>query len=101
MCRKCAPLCKEYGLNGKKGEYEEWAEEYENKATEVSSELAHLGLNSEKSEKSKLPEKNIYGVSEPENKFFRNSRFRGHCFMLKNAIKIFGRKFRLLIFSWN
>ena len=35
MCRKCAPLCKEYGLNGKKGEYEEWAEEYENKATEV------------------------------------------------------------------
>ena len=37
MCRKCAPLCKEYGLNGKKGEYEEWAEEYENKATEVRS----------------------------------------------------------------
>ena len=37
MCNKCAPLCKEYGLNGKKSEYEEWAQEYENKATEVRS----------------------------------------------------------------
>lgn len=48
MCRKCAPLCKEYGLNGKKGEYEEWAEEYENKATEllgkISQENGELAL---------------------------------------------------------
>ena len=48
MCGKCAPLCKEYGLNGKVGKYEETCEEYEEKATKmlnrISQENGELAL---------------------------------------------------------
>ena len=48
MCGKCAPVCKQYGLNGIIGKYEEKCNEYEEKATEmlnrISQENGELAL---------------------------------------------------------
>ena len=48
MCRKCAPMCSEYGLNGKKGLYESQSDDYEEKAIEllkrISQENGELAL---------------------------------------------------------
>ena len=48
MCGKCAPICKQYGLNGIVGKYEEMSQEYESKATDmlnrISQENGELAL---------------------------------------------------------
>ena len=48
MCGKCAPICKQYGLNGIVGKYEEMSQEYESKATNmlnrISQENGELAL---------------------------------------------------------
>ena len=52
MCKKCAPMCSEYGLNGKKSWYEQTSEDYEEKACEllskISKENGELALELEK-----------------------------------------------------
>lgn len=48
MCKKCAPICKQYGLNGIVGQYEDVGARFESKATDmlnrISQENGELAL---------------------------------------------------------